>query len=202
MYYKFFASAPDSTKGSSLFLCQQRPLGRHCEQPGLTSMPEHPTIQTDAGTNFTADELQNAAEPMGILVKTVTTETHNRVGKVERSHAIFRRIYEKLKIEIPGIRKEERLSLTFRAINVAIDSTTGISPTAPVFGIHTKLPGVGQARTMAARANKIRECTQVVIQIKARRLIRDSTRPRNSPSMEEVYKVRHLPPGSQVIVYR
>ncbi len=159
-------------------------------------------LTTDAGTNFTSKEMREAAEGMGITIKAVPTEAHNRIGKVERSHAVLRKIYEKLKMDLPASRRDDRLSLSFRAINDAPSSPGGISPTMLVFGILPKIPGAGHRGSMAERANVVRQCTNLVVQMNAKRILRDSMRPRNVPSVIESEKVRTAPPGSKVIVYR
>lgn len=85
------------------------------------------------------------------IIKSVATEAHNRIGKIERSHAILRSIYEKLKLDLPRITRDDRLSMAFRAINDAPDSVSGISPTTLVFGVHPKIPGVGHRGSVAER---------------------------------------------------
>lgn len=106
-------------------------------------------IFTDAGSNFTAEEMKSAASSMGIILKSVPTEAHNRIGTIERSHAILRSIYNKLKMDLPSIRREERLSMAFRAINDAPARASGISPTMLVFGILPNIPGAGFRGSMA-----------------------------------------------------
>lgn len=145
---------------------------------------------TDAGSNFTVSEIKEAADSMGIVMKTVPTEAHNQVGKIERSHAILRKVYDMLKSDVPSLRREERLSMAFRAINDAPSSSSGISPTMLVFGVHPKLPGAGFRGSYAKRAHIVRECTKAVIKMKARRMVRDSIRPRNIPSLGEQNKIR------------
>jgi len=92
--------------------------------------------------------------------------------------------------------------MAFRAINDSPNSDTGICPTTLVFGIYPKIPGAGHRGTMAQRANIIRECTAEVTKMKARRLLRDSTRSRNSPNAAAIEKIRSLPAGQEVLVFR
>lgn len=92
--------------------------------------------------------------------------------------------------------------LTFRAINDTPMSDSGISPTTLVYGLYPKIPGAGPRGSMAERANIIRECTKLVLRMKAKRIVNESKKIRNSPSMNEIEKVRTLPPGSEVLVYR
>ena len=108
-------------------------------------------IIADAGSNFTAEEMKASASSMGIIIKSVPTETLNRIGKVERSHSVLRAIYEKLKINLPNMQRDDRLSMSFLAINHTPNSTSGISSTMFVFGVLPKLAGVGRRRSMAEK---------------------------------------------------
>lgn len=49
-------------------------------------------LQTDSGSNFTAEELREAVDELGVVIKTVPTESYNRIGRFERSHAVLRAI--------------------------------------------------------------------------------------------------------------
>lgn len=109
-----------------------------------------------------------------------------RVGIVKRSQATMLAIYGKLRIVLARFSKEDRLSMTFRAIKDAPNSDTNICPTTLVFGIHPKIPGAGHSGSLAQRANIIRETTNMVIKMKARRFLRDFMRTNNSPSMAEI----------------
>ncbi len=80
---------------------------------------------------------------MGIILKCAPTETHERTGTVKLMHSVVRSIYNKLKMDLPSIRKEDRLSLTFRAINDVPNSDTWICPTIMVFGVYPKHPVSG-----------------------------------------------------------
>lgn len=90
-------------------------------------------IKHDHGTNFQSKEFQSLAGDMGICIKCVPAEAHERIGSLERRHAVVRSIYSKMALDLPDIGREERLSLTFRAINDVPDRITGICPTTLVF---------------------------------------------------------------------
>lgn len=152
-------------------------------------------IQTDAGTNFTGADFKNAAGSMGIIIKTVPVEAHDRVGQIERSHAVLRAVFDKISLDLPKLSKHDRLSLSFRAIKDAPHLTTGVSPTAKVFGVFPKIPGARHRGSMAERAKVIRECTQIVIKMNARRKLRESTKLRHTPSIAEIEKLRAIEPG-------
>lgn len=71
---------------------------KHCWINVYAGAPD--CIVTDAVSNFTTQEIKDATSSMGIIIKFVPTEAHSLIGKIERSHAILRSIYEKLKIEL------------------------------------------------------------------------------------------------------
>lgn len=156
----------------------------------------------DQASNFTGAEFKEAADEWGIVLKPIPTEAHERVGLLERRHAVVRAVYDKLRIDLPHLSPSDRLSYTFRAINDVPDADTGISPTTMVFGVYPKLPGSGPRGSMAERARIISECTKLAERMKARRVIRDSMRITKSPNQEEILALRRLPPGSFVLVYR
>ncbi len=108
----------------------------------------------DAGSNFTTAEFKDAADELGIVLKCIPTEAHERIGAVE------------LKVDLPRIGPSDRLSLTFRAINDVPDSDTGICPTTMVFGVYPKLLKRGHRGNMAERAQIISDCTKLAIQMK------------------------------------
>lgn len=156
----------------------------------------------DQGTHFTGADFKIPADELGIYLKGVPTEAHERIGSLERRHSVVRSVYNKLKLDLPKASQDDRLSLTFRAINDVPDSDTGICPTTMVFGVYPKLPKSGNRGSMAERARIISECTALATKLKSRRIIKDSIRKYHSPSSIEIEKVRRLVPGSDVLVYR
>ena len=159
-------------------------------------------LVSDAGTNFASKEFGDAADSMGIVLKIVPTEAHERIGKVERSHAVLRTVYTKLKHDLPKISKDDRLSLAFRALNDTPNGETGVSPTAMVFGVHPKLPGGGNRGSYAQRAKIVSDCTKLVVKMRARRIVRDAGKRQNSVNGIDIETIRRAAPGSKVQVYR
>lgn len=92
--------------------------------------------------------------------------------------------------------------MSFRVINDAPDSVTGISPTTMVFGVHPKIPGAGHRETMAQRATVIRICTKKFIELRYRKLVKGTLCVRSMPSMAEIDKLCSLNTGENVLVYR
>ena len=158
-------------------------------------------IRHDAGTNFDSKYFENAAKDFDIKVKCVPTEAHYRIGKVERAHSVLRSVYQKLKIDLPEISKEDRLSLSFRALNDVPSTVTGVTPTMLVFGIRPKLPGRNRDNSLAKRAQVVEDCTKLAKKMISRRLIRDSTNKKEF-NMMHVEKVRQLTKGDKIVVWR
>ena len=71
-----------------------------------------------------------------------------------------------------------------------------------VFGVYPKLLGGGHRGDIAKRAQIIRQCTELVIKMKERKLLRDSSRLRNTKTIKQMEKVKPLPPGHPVFVER
>lgn len=95
-------------------------------------------IKTEAGSKFTIEAFKICAVSLGIAVKFAPTKVHDRIDKVERSHAMFRSVYDKLTLDLPRATKEHRLSIALRGINDAPSGPDGISPTNLVFVIYPK----------------------------------------------------------------
>lgn len=101
--------------------------------------------------------MKESASQIGIIVKIVPTEAHNSIRNVESSRSVIWTTYNEIKIYLPKLRREERLSLAFRAINNVPSSDSGISPTMFVFGILPELSGAGSYGLMVKRGKIIRE---------------------------------------------
>lgn len=148
-----FVPEPVFNKVHSITKCRQIPR-EQCWINVYTGAPHF--IYKDAGTNFPIEQMRSAASSMGIVLKSVLTEGRNRIGTVERSHAILRFIYNMLKMDLSSLRRKERQSMAFRAINDAPARGSRIYRTMLVFSILPKIPGAGFLGSMAERANIIR----------------------------------------------
>lgn len=78
--------------------------------------------------------------------------------------------------------------MTFRAINDAPNSHFGSSPTTLMYGIYPKIPGTGFRGRMVRRSGIIRDCTNIVTKMKARRVLRDAMKRHNTASCLEMKK--------------
>lgn len=111
-------------------------------------------------------------------------------------------MYEKLKLDIPNLNKEDRFSMEFRAINDAPNSATGVFTTTLVFGVYPKIPGAEHRGSFAERVEIICQFTKLAIEMKSKNLLHESMHRRNSPSVAQSDKVRMMPPGNKVIAER
>ena len=87
----------------------------------------------DAGSNFAKDELKQNLQKLSISIVVVPTGSHELVGNVERAHQLLRSTYPNISIHTSKLTGEEKLTLSFPAINDATSATTGTNPTALAF---------------------------------------------------------------------
>jgi hypothetical protein len=66
-------------------------------------------IVVDAGKNLVSKEFEQNATAVGTKLKIVPVEAHHSIGKVERYHAIIRRAFEIIVIEILDIDRDMAL---------------------------------------------------------------------------------------------
>ena len=99
----------------------------------------HPDFVTaDAGKQFMAREFKQYIAKMGIIVKNTQVEAHHSIGMVERYHGLLRRVYSIITIEIPGIKLDLALQMSFKAINNSFGPNR-LVPTLLVFGAYPRM---------------------------------------------------------------
>lgn len=152
-------------------------------------------LHTDAETNFTSEEFKSRTRELLTIVWVARTEAHNRIGKVKLCHLYMRTLYIKLCLYSACISREERLSLTFRALDDTHPTDIGIFPTTLVYGIWSKIPGAGDQGLLIKMVALIRESVAIVGCMKARKMRKATERIRNIPSHTEIEKVKTLPPS-------
>ncbi len=146
-----------------------------------------------------AREFNQYVANMGIIVKNVAVEVHHFIGIVERYHGLLRRVDSIIIIQIPGIKPELALQMSFKAINDSV-SPNKLVPTLLVFGAYPRMtkqdaPSLSitqGAMTMQKAMDEIRRST-------ASRQVNDSLNIRDGLSTGSVYD---LPINSPVLVYR
>jgi hypothetical protein len=160
-------------------------------------------LRVDSGSNFTSTEFAQLSAAQGVVLQIAPVEAHHLIGMVERNHAVLRRVYEKLKLEMPAMDRDSILSMSVRAVN---DSTgpDGLIPTVRVFGIFPRLgiPGEKPTPTMAERVKAISEATELASREYARRTLTSASKSGPSPNADTVRAVRELNPGSSILVHR
>jgi len=128
-------------------------------------------IATDAGRNFTSQEFVNNASSMAIDVQEVPVEAYNSIGKVERYHAVIRRAYEVIAVEIKrtATTPESILQMAVKAANDTA-GPNGLIPTLLVFGAYPRIAKTSPpSPSIATRAITIRKAMAEVRRIKAKR---------------------------------
>jgi hypothetical protein len=136
---------------------------------------------------------------MGIRTKAVPVEAHNSVGMVERYHGPLRRIYQIMRVELPGVDKDVALQMAFKALNDTA-GPDGLVPTLLVFGAYPRMvESDPPSPTVTQRAAAIKKAMVEIRKIRAERQIADALRTRNGPRTDDVHD---LPPSSPVLVWR
>ena len=146
-----------------------------------------------------AKEFKQYAANMGIIVKNAPVEAHHSIGMVERYHEPLRRVYSIISNEIPGIKPNLALQMSFKTINDSV-GPNGLVPTLLVFGAYPRMteldapsPSITQrAMAMKKAMDEVRKCT-------ASRQVNDALNTCNGPSTASVHD---LPINSPVLIYR
>ena len=79
------------------------PTLRRCWISVYAGAPDY--LQSDAGSSVYSEDFIAAADKMGVVLKAVSTEGNERIGKFECAHSILRSVYSKPKIYLPTITK-------------------------------------------------------------------------------------------------
>lgn len=116
-------------------------------------------IFTEAGTNFISEQFKSSAKEHRTIVRVTQTKAHDRIRKVERSHAYMRTVYKELCVDLPGISREDRLSLIFRSLYDMSHVNSGICAATLVFGVYPKIHGARDRGALIQRAAINRKCT-------------------------------------------
>ena len=75
---------------------------------------------------------------MGIIVKNTPVEAYHSISMVERYHGPVRQVYSIITTEIPGIKPDSALQMSFKVINDSI-GPNGLVPTLLVFGAYLRM---------------------------------------------------------------
>src|SRR6202042_243416 len=109
---------------------------RYCWIDCYNGSPE--ILVHDAGTNFTSPEFQKTATSLAITTKCVPVEAHWSIGLIEQAHGAVRRAFEIITQELPHLSEENRLMMSFGAVN----NTAGIDGRVPsllVYGAYPRM---------------------------------------------------------------
>lgn len=96
-------------------------------------------IRTDHGSIFTSPRWIDLAADCGIHMQISGVESHNSTGLGEKMHDPLKRIYRKIQISNPDMRKDVLLKLAVKATNDTI-GLNGLVPSLLVFGIIPRFP--------------------------------------------------------------
>ena len=156
-------------------------------------------VTANAGKQFMAKEFKHYAANIGIIVKNALVEAHYSIGIVERYHGPLQRAYSIITIEIPSIKPDLALQMSFKAINDSV-GPNGLVPTLLVFGAYSRMTEQdAPSPSITQHAVAMRKAIDEVRRFTASRRINDGLNTRNGPSTASVHD---LPINSPVLVYR
>ena len=156
-------------------------------------------ISHDPGTHFQG-EFRDHARVMGISCKQMPIEAHWAVGKIERSHAPLRRVFDILWKELGDRTDQETvLQMAVKALNDTA-GPDGLVPTLLVFGAYPRIDEHSPpSPEIQARAEAVRKAMKMLRKIRADV---DIARALNTRSGPYVHDTLTLPLRSEVMVWR
>lgn len=136
---------------------------------------------------------------MGIIVKNVPVEAHHSIGLVERYDGPLCRIYSIITAELPEIKPELALQISFKALN-DLAGPDGLVPTLLVFGAYPRMTNM-DAPSSTINQPSIAMCKtkEEVRRSHVSRQINDALNTRNGPSTNLIHD---LPLNSPLLVFR
>ena len=81
-------------------------------------------LYADSGHNFISEEFHQNATALAITIKIASVESHNSIGLVERYHALLRRAYEIIAMDMPQLDKHQTLQMAVKAVNDTASSNS------------------------------------------------------------------------------
>jgi hypothetical protein len=106
-------------------------------------------------------------------------------------------------MDCPDICKEDQLSMALRAVN-DMAGPDGISATLLVFGVIPSSGALGdpQRPTYATRSSALQNATKIATEFNAKKSVHTALSNRSAPDIMEIERLKTLPPGSSIRVYR
>lgn len=154
---------------------------------------------SDADKQFIAREFKQYTANMGIIVKNIPVEAHHSIGLVERYHGPLRRMYTIITAELPGIKPELALQMSFKALNDSA-GPNDLVPILLVFGAYPRMTDMdAPLPTIHRRSIAMRKAMEEVRKSHGSRKVNDALNTRNGPSTSLIHD---LPLNSPVLVFR
>lgn len=160
-------------------------------------------LAVDQGKAYVSVEMKSTVNACGVRLEEAPIENPGSIGVVERYHAPLRTGYTKIRSSLyRTINDEECLQMAVFANN----STMGPEGPSPMLLVHGALPLTirnAPSPTQLARNTAIDEARRMIEQEQSRRRVKYTLRHPSSPKAKEMSKrLRELPEGSPVLVYR
>ncbi len=140
-------------------------------------------IRTDQGSAFTSLRWTRRCEAVGTEVRHSGVESHNSMGNGERYHDPLRRVFRKIKEDLPRMKNEIALRLALKACNDTL-GPEGLVPSLLVFGCIPRFPSVessipAQKHRMIAMQKAKSEMETITAALRIRRALLSKV-PRNA----------------------
>lgn len=160
-------------------------------------------LRVDQGSNFVSKEFLDLSEAEGITVLQAPIESPSTMSHVERYHAPLRAAYNKIRTDLPKTETDKDcLQMAVKSVNDTI-GPEGLCPTLLVFGAIPRLASRQPATSQLARAKAIDKAMDAVHKEQCKRKVAFGLKKICHPiGNESSEKLRQLPAGSPVLVYR
>lgn len=163
--------------------------------------PDH--LSVDQGTKYVSKEMRENLAAEGVTLHEAPVENPGTIGTVERYHAPLRSAYNKIRMELS---KETSDIECLRMAVFAVNSTmgpAGLCPILLVFGVIPRPARMNPSITQIERSKAIDNAMIEVEKEQVRQRIAFGIKTRGNPKgMESSEKLRQLPAGARVLVYR
>ena len=160
-------------------------------------------IRVDQGSNFVSRHFLDCARTEDIEVIQAPVESPATMTHVERYHAPLRAAYNKIRDDLPRSETDEEcLQLAVKCVNDTV-GPEGLCPTLLVYGTIPRPPRRTPAATQVQRSEAVERGLVAVKKEMAKRKVAFALRhPRSAEAQRQEDKLRLLPAGSPVRIYR
>lgn len=161
-------------------------------------------LSVDQGTPYVSKEMKENLSAAGVTLDEAPVETPGAIGLVERYHSPLRKAYEKIRASLTREKATDAdcLRMAVFANNSTI-GPEGLCPMMLVFGAVPRPARASPAPTQIERQTAIEQAKKEVVKEQAKRRLAFALRHPSGPKgKERSERLRKLPAGSPVLIYR